>query len=110
MLCCRVYPVQLELSVPHYSGKFGFGQFFTDKQHIAIISEGGLGILEMESVQSVNLGTRCLIYTVRRIVQPEKSPPRRAGAGPPAASNLWQQPSGSDNNFDTLLFPLGLRV
>lgn len=70
-----VYSVQLELSAPHYSGKFGFGQFFTDKQHIAIISEHGLGILEMEPVQSVNLGTYCLIYTVQRIVQPEKAHP-----------------------------------
>lgn len=81
MCCCTVYPIQLELSVPHYSGKFGFGQFFTDKQHIAVISRCGLGILEMESVQSVSLGTYCLIYTVQRIVQPEKGPqPSQRGA------------------------------
>jgi len=55
------------------------------KQHLAIISKCGLGILEMESVQSVNLGAYCLIYTVQRIVQPEKAPPPWTGAGLSAA-------------------------
>lgn len=88
LFCCTVYPIQLELSVPHYSGKFGFGRFSADKQHIAIISKCGLGILEMEPVQSVNLGTYCLIYTVQHIVQPEKAPPAWARAGLAAASNF----------------------
>ena len=80
------------------------------KQHLAIISKCGLGILEMESVQSVNLGAYCLIYTVQRIVQPEKAPPPWTGAGLSAAFSSWEQLSGSDNSFDTLLFPLGLHV
>lgn len=88
MFWCTAYPIQLELSVPHHSGKFGFGHFFTDKQHIAIISKRGLGILEVESVQSVSRRTYCLIYTVQRIVQLEKGPPARPGAGLSAAFDV----------------------
>lgn len=64
----------------------------------------------MESVQSVNLGTYCLIYTVQHIVQPEKAPPAWARAGRAAASNFGSQLSASESNFDTLLLPLGFLI